>query len=148
MVADANLRVNLANVRAVRSAGTSAIVSNMGAYDNTTGTANPMMDGLKDNAGWVVIAKVDGHGDVSGMQIYVVADVTESATPKYYSGVIKTSTTPSGPQASDATGFVKLEDSVHSEFAGVKPGETGYYVQAVISNVEYDAVETETAKSS
>ncbi len=74
---EAQIRVNEANIRTVKGAGVSNILSNWTGYDNTKTTAKKMSTGVA--SGWDIVADVDAKGDISNLKIFVT-DSTAAAT--------------------------------------------------------------------
>ena len=145
MVADANLRVNQANVRTVRSAAVAHILSNLDKEGDTlgAGTAKQLNQGLKEGSGWVAIAQVDNNGDIQTLMVTV-----RDRIHRYSSGIYAQSDMPKSLDDSkdiaagtfENNNFFVLSDDVKNPFATVKPKGDGdrktYWVQAVITDLD------------
>ena len=159
MVAEANLRVNQANVHSVRSAAVAHILTHMGDPDDSGDamTHGPRLNSQigEDNTGWVATAEVDNNGNINHLNVYVVGpDLTGGATGSDVSieslkeGIGDTVWENSFYTNETATnGFYEISDTVDSPFATVKPSMmtapvTGepkvYYVQAIVTDLDPD----------
>ena len=83
MVADAQLRVNQANIRSVRSAAVAKILTNLHEKDDSAGDGYNMNLGTQEGAGWVALAKVNNAGDVDDLEVYV-----RTSIDNYDNGII------------------------------------------------------------
>lgn len=130
MVADANLRVNQANIRSVRSAGVAHILTRLDETDS--GGTTKLNAGLASDAGWLAFANVDNNGDVTNLEVYVV----ESGIGGYENGIAIGDIAGS---ATGLTGLVALSDDTTDEFATLRPTTDAsgvYTVQAVIKDLD------------
>ena len=135
MVAEANLRVNQANVRSTRSAGVAHVLTHLEGEDEN---GTKMNAGLGVDAGWVATALVDNNGDVTDLKVYVVSDVDS-----YKNGICEDHALTGPSKGTAADGFYELSDDVTNPFATVKPnteidGVKQYCVQAVIHDLDTD----------
>ena len=134
MVADAQLRVNQANIRSVRSAAVAEILTNIGNDDSY---GNKMNRGTTDGHGWIATAQVDNNGDVKNLLIYACettsdydhnrTDAISLKKAEFWNNTAEWVDLPANPQHSD-------------EFASLKPseGEDGVYtVRVYITDVHY-----------
>ncbi len=140
MVADSNLRVNQANVRSVRSAGVAHILTRPDETDS--GGSTKLNAGIGAGKGWVAIANVDNNGDVTGLKVYVVSDIS---TVK--NGIKTGDDAVTGPIT---TGLTELSDNVNEPFATLRPtsgGKKKYTVQAVITDLDPKATTAATTAS-
>ena len=79
MVAEANLRVNQANVHSTKSAAVTKILTNMDKKDDQAGSTQLLNAGLKkpgDSSGilkakgWVALADVDNSGNITNLRVF------------------------------------------------------------------------------
>lgn len=136
MVADANLRVNQANVRSVRSAGVAHILTRLDMEDSS-GTGIKLNAGLADGNAWIAIAQVNNNGDVSGLEVYVVSEAAINENVR--NGIME------GKVDGKSTGIISdenhaLTDDKTKTFATIKPttgkGNNVYTVQAYITDLD------------
>lgn len=144
MVADANLRVNQANVRTVRSAAVAHILTHLDDVDAggvsklNAGIRKKNVDGTYTTDGWVAVALVDNAGNIEDLRIWVTNNYNEhpdgiapvNTITGYYSHLAAT------------TEFYRMTDNVKDPFATVKPkdsagsGRAHYVVQASIKDLD------------
>ncbi len=133
MVADANLRVNQANVRTVRSAGVAHILTRLDEADSAKGETK-LNQGLAADKQWIAIANVNNNGDVTDLTVYVVnKDANKN-------GIAPGDIAGSSNGIDGASGFAELSDVSTDPFATIKPttgdGNKVYTVQAVITDLD------------
>lgn len=136
MVADANLRVNQANVRSVRSAGVAHILTRLDAKDDTDGGDIYLNAGLAENQGWIAVANVNNNGDVTDLKVFVCnpASHKNGIAPKDIAV-----TTNAGIDGADSFAEMKDEAKTTDSFATLRPttsDSTVYTVQAVIKDLD------------
>lgn len=164
MVADANLRVNQANVHSTKSAAVTKILTNMDNKDDT-GSVNMNVGVRKSDdpvntakeKGWVALAEVDNAGNISNLRI-IACDGTKLKVSSYHDGInikdlklgtatIRSSLLKTGTK-DVANEFYVMPDTVdtNSAFATVKPAgktngknRTHYTVQAIITDLDLTA---------
>lgn len=144
MAAGANLRVNQANVRSVRSAGVAHILTNLDEDDDRGdigGAALKLNKGLDPGNCWVAYAAVNNSGDVSDLKVFVSHKITGGST---YNGIYtRQPDFPKWAAPGEAyEGFYAMSDDVTSGFATLKPSsgsdgaEKVYWVQAEITDLD------------
>ena len=165
MVADANLRVNQANVHSTKSAAVTKILTNLDKNDDTT-AGKQLNAGVKKEGdspavakekGWIALADVDNAGNITNLRI-LTCDGTTNKTSTYADGIYVKDIGSTGKadfanlkSGTDNTSqFFVMPKTVDTNcpFATVKPttkergkdaNRTTYTVQTVITDLDLTA---------
>ena len=150
MVAEANLRVNQANVHSVRSAAVAHILTNLGMPDDSGSSPEVLLNAYINhtNAGWLATAEVDNNGNISNLKVYAID--ANISTYKEGIGIPDDGLGEHdyfGPTAGSSQKFFAISDKLSEDFATVKPsmsehenanGDKVYFVQAVVTDLDKD----------
>ncbi len=158
MVAEANLRVNQANVHSTKSAAVTKILTNMDKNDDRTSGTKSMNAGIikpddteqvAKRKGWIALADVDNAGNITNLRVYACDGTNEnSMNVNYYADAIYTADKNVGNIVKAGTNndsnYYQMPKKVDTDnkFATVKPTskkrET-YTVQAIIHDIDLTA---------
>ena len=162
MVAEANLRVNQANVHSTKSAAVTKILTNMDKKDDraTPGVINAGVvkpddtEAQAKKKGWIALADVDNAGNITNLRIYTCDGISGRNVSEYKDAIYTWDLADdSALEKKDSTNsdYYPMPDTVNTndKFATVKPttrsdyaknkARKTYVVQAVITDLDLNA---------